>query len=306
MSLADAWSAFTRLTATQHGVASRRQAREVGLDPKRVAARKRDHLLVEPVPGVLVVPGMPSTFRQRLAIATFAGHGTVASHRSGVLLHELDPQPAPVEVSVRRGRYPTIDGVVVHRATPFDGRDVTVVDGIPVTSIARTLCDLGAVLRQDEVERCLDAALRRGTSESWIRETLERVHRPGPSGTHTLARILADPRRSGGVPESWFERVVRRAVDAPDLPPIVLQHEVRHGGRVIARFDAAFPAWRIAVEAHSAEWHDRPGRTWRDMERDNQVKALGWSVVYVTWSLARRPAEVLDLIRRTHASRAAS
>jgi hypothetical protein len=260
--------------------------------------------LTEPVKGVLVIVGTPASFRQRLAVATLAGGGTVASHRSAALLHGFDGiTSAPVEVTVRRGRYPSIDGVVVHRASPLDDRDVVTVHGLAVTSVARTLCDLGAVLRQDDVERCVDGALRTGTTERSLRETLDRVRRPGPSGTATLDRVLSDPRRTGGVPESWFERLVRRALSAPDLPPVVLQHVLRGpSGQVVARFDAAIPQWRIGVEAHSAAWHDRPGRVWRDLERDNDVKAVGWTVVYVTWSLARRPDDVLDLIRRTHAN----
>ena len=94
--------------------------------------------------------------------------------------------------------------------------------------------------------------------------------------------------------------------DDPALPPVVLQHTLRVGSRVVARFDAAIPEWRIGVEAHSADWHDRAGRVWRDLERDNAVRAMGWDVVYVTWSLARRPADVLDLIHRTRRARVAS
>ena len=50
---------------------------------------------------------------------------------------------------------------------------------------------------------------------------------------------------------------------------------------------------------------DRPGRTWRDLERDNEVKAIGWDIVYVTWSLAKDPDTVLDLVRRTRRARSA-
>ena len=304
----DAWRAVAELAASQHGVLTRRQAAAHRFDDTRVQVALGDGRLREPVPRVLVVAGTPPTFEQRLMVAVVAGGGTVASHRAAAVLHGLDGvDAAPVEVTVRRGRYPTIDGVVVHRATPFDPRDVTAVKGIPTTTVARTLCDLGAVLRQDDVERCLDAALRAGHGERWIRDTLARVRRPGPSGTATLQRILDDPRRTGGIPESWFERLVRRALAAPDLPPVVLQHALRAAsGRVIARFDAAIPEWRIGVEAHSAAWHAQPGRVWRDLERDNAVKAMGWDIVYVTWSLARRPDEVLDLIRRTSRARCAS
>lgn len=292
------------VSARQHGVLTRTQARAVGFDRRRVANHLLAGTLCEPVGGVLVVAGTMPTFRQRLMVATLAGGGTVASHRSAALLHGFDGvEASPVEITVRRGRFPSLDGVVVHRATPLDERDIVGIDGVRSTSIARTLCDLGAVLPQDAVERCLDGALRSGASQRWIRETLDRLRRPGPSGTATLDRILSDPRRAGGIPESWFERLVRRAIEAPDLPPVVLQHVVRPGGRVVARFDAAIPEWRIGIEAHSATWHDRPGRVWRDLERDNEVKALGWAVVYVTWSLARRPNDVLDLVRRTHAAR---
>jgi len=303
----DAWRAVAELAASQHGVLTRRQAATVDFDKHRVATAVRDSRLAEPVPGVLVVTGTPATFRQRLVIAVFAGGGTVASHRAAAIIHGFDGfVAAPVEVTVKRGRYPTMEGVVVHRSTPLAERDLVVVDGIRCTNIARTLCDLGAVLRLDDVERCLDGELRKGASLRWITDTLQRVHRPGPTGTSTLKRILEDPRRTGGVPESWFERLVARALAAHDLPPLELQHTVRRGGRVIARFDAAFPAWRIAVEAHSAEWHDQPGRVWRDLERDNEVKALGWTIVYVTWSMAKRPTDVLDLVRRTRRARVAS
>ena len=300
-----AWNRVNELAVEQHGALSRKQANGVGFDRQRVARRLRAGALAEPLPGVLVLAGTRPTFRQRLAVATLAGGGTFGSHRAAVLVHGLDGvDAAPVEVTVRRGRFPSIDGVVVHRSTPLDDRDVATVDGLRVTNVARTLCDLGAVAPQDVVERCLDSALRAGASERWIRDTLDRVQRPGPSGTATLERILADPRRLGGIPATWFERLVRRAIDAPDIPPAVLQHEVRGpDGRVVARFDAAIPDWQIGIEAHSAEWHDRPGRVWRDLERDNWVKALGWAVVYVTWSLAQRPEDVLELVRRTHAAR---
>jgi hypothetical protein len=303
----DARGAVAELAASQHGALTRRQAASIGFDKTRVARALAAGWLREPVGGVLVVRAAPATFHQRLMVAVLAGGGTVASHRSAALLHGFDGfDAAPIEVTVVRGRYPTIDGVVVHRATPFDPCDLATLRAIPCTNVARTLCDLGAVSRQDDVERALDGVLRRGANLRWIEDTLRRVHRPGPSGTTTLRRILADPRRVGGLPASWLERLVRRALAAPDLPPVVLQYELQAGGRVVARFDAAIPEWRLGIEGHSAEWHDRPGRVWRDLERDNAVKALGWGIVYVTWELAKRPADVLDLVRRTHRARLAS
>ena len=68
---------------------------------------------------------------------------------------------------------------------------------IPCTNIARTLCDLGAVVSQDKVEQALDDALRRGVSERWIRETLGSGRPPGAERHGDLRRIFDLPDRSG-------------------------------------------------------------------------------------------------------------
>lgn len=44
-----------------------------------------------------------------------------------------------------------IPGVVVHRGPPLHPDDVTVVEGIPVTSPSRTLIDLAEVMTRDEL-----------------------------------------------------------------------------------------------------------------------------------------------------------
>jgi hypothetical protein len=302
----DAQRAVAELAATRHGAFTRRLAVTVGFTRAMAASRIRGGHLIEPVPGVLLVAGTPMTFRTRLSVAVQAAGGTVASHRAAALLHGFDGfASAPVEVTVPRGRYPGIDGVIVHRAKRLDACDITEVDGIPVTTVARTLCDLGAVVDQDTVERSLDCALRRGCSLRWVEETHARVDRPGPSGTATLARILDDPRRSGRLPDSWLERIVQRALQHPDLPELELQHEVRdpRNRRLVAVLDGCFPEWKIGIEGHSKAFHGTPKREWADLERDNALGALGYEIVYVTWRLAHEPDELIDTVVRTHQAR---
>jgi hypothetical protein len=303
----DANRAVAELAATRHGAYSRRLAASVGFTKAMAAARLRRGDLTEPVPGVLVVAGTPMTYRTRLSIVVQAAGGTVASHRSAALLHGFDDfASAPLEVTVPRGRYPEIDDVIVHRAKRIDPCDITTVDGIPVTSVARTLCDLGAVVDQDTVERSLDCALRRGCSQRWIEEVHARVDRPGPSGTATLGRILDDPRRRGRLPDSWLERLLKRASAHPELPEMVLQHEVRDpsSGRLVAVLDGCFPDWMIGVEGHSKQYHGHgTRREWSDLERDNAVGMFGYEIVYVTWTLANDPDRFCDIILRTYRAR---
>lgn len=302
----DAMGAVAELAASRHGAFTRAQAAHAHVTWGMLRTRLRRGELIEPVPGVLQVVGVGKTFKARLSVATLAGGGSVASHRAAALLHGFDGVvAAPLEVTVQRGRYPAVEGVVVHRAKALDEADVVLVDGIPTTSVARTLCDLGAVVPQDAVERALDSALRAGAAERWIRSVLERVDRPGPSGTATLARILADPRREGRLPDSWLERLVARALRASDLPALELQHRVLDpaSGRLIAVLDGCFVDWRIGIEGHSRAFHGSGRRTWTDLVRDNAVKAAGYELVYVTWDLAQRPEEMIDVVRRIHERR---
>lgn len=53
-------------------------------------------------------------------------------------------------------------GVVVHHGPPLDPRDVTIVDGVPVTSVARTLIDLAEVMDADGLRGCFAADRERG------------------------------------------------------------------------------------------------------------------------------------------------
>jgi hypothetical protein len=50
-----------------------------------------------------------------------------------------------------RAGTPEVEGVVIHRSPPLHPDDVTVVRGIPCTSVARTLVDLAEVMPRDEL-----------------------------------------------------------------------------------------------------------------------------------------------------------
>lgn len=58
------------------------------------------------------------------------------------------------------------DGVEAHHGPPLHPDDVTILDGIPVTSVARTLIDLAEVMDADELRGCFVAARERGSSTS--------------------------------------------------------------------------------------------------------------------------------------------
>lgn len=304
MSAGDAMGAVAELAASQHGALTRAQAAALSFDRRRVATALRSGWLAEPLPGVLVTATSRPTWARRMCMATLASAGSAASHRAGARLHRLDGfRDDLVELIARRGLVPR-PGVIAHRTTVLDATDLTVVAGIRVTSLVRTLADLGAVVSADRVKQALDDALRRGVALASIEEALDRLHRPGRSGTSVLAGVLGRPDRSQTVPDTWFERLVQRLAQGDALPPPVPQHPVRDaGGRLVARLDLAWPEAMLGLEAHSDRWHYGPRRGRRDRARDNQLAALGWELVYATWADVDDPTVLLQQLAMIHRRR---
>jgi hypothetical protein len=293
------WGAVAQLAAAQHGVLSRAQAAELGIERWHVRGLIDAGLIDEALPGVLRMTGSPPTWEQSISLATLAGGGTVASHRTAARVHRLDGFGAEttIEVCVPRGRCPSIEGVVVHRVARLDSSDITRVGGLSVTSIARTLSDLGAVVSDAAVERALDDAIRRGASTRWIESTHDRLVRPGPSGTGALSRVRALEDRAGRVSESWRERVTERLLRHPELQPIARQHEIRdEDGKVIARPDLAVVAARVGIEYHSDQWHFGPRRGRADRRRDLAAARVGWELLYLDATDHRSPEAALDAV----------
>jgi len=74
-------------------------------------------------------------------------------------------------------------------------------------------------------------------------------------------------------------------------------------GFELARFDHAFPDARVAVEAHSKQFHFGPVRQSVDEDRDLRAQRAGWVVVYLGWHVTRRPEEVVEILSDVVAER---
>lgn len=171
------------LVARQHGVLTTTQARSLGLSESTLRRRCATGLLVRLQPGVLRHVAHPETWHTRLMAACLSTGG-LASHRSGAILRRLDPvQGTVVEVSVETDTASSRRGVILHRSSQMHLADATVIDGIPVTGMARTLLDLASVVPPRLLESAADDALRRRLV-TWpeLYETLLRHAVPGPAG----------------------------------------------------------------------------------------------------------------------------
>jgi len=262
-----------------------------------IRARKAAGILHEPYPGVLVVVSVAPCWRRDLMSAVLAaGTGALLSHRAAAALHRLDGfDEGILELSVAGRRQLRLEGIKVHRVVALDRRDCFTIDAIPVTGLARTLADLGSVA-PEVVEQALDDVRRSGTSLAWLRQTAERLHRPGQAGTGVLLDLLDGVRPEQCVRGSWFEALVERCITSPLLPDLVRQHAVcDEAGNLIGVLDLASPRIKLGIEAHSRK-HHYGSREAFDEDRDLRLAGAGWHMLYVGWQGTRQPAALLATV----------
>ncbi|TML78260.1 MAG: DUF559 domain-containing protein [Actinobacteria bacterium] len=295
---------LSRLAANQHGIFTRSQALSLGVPRSTIARRLAGGVWVQLFPGVYAFAASPVTWRRSLLSACLvSGPSAVASHRAAASLWELAGFTAPViEVSVPRScKRARADAV--HRPRLLPRADVTRVDGIPVTTVARTLVDIAGDVRIEALEEALDDALRRRlTSIRQLWRCLERVGTSGRTGTARLRGLLAARDGPGTVPQSVFETRLLRAIHAAKLPRPELQFPVETGmGRAL--LDFAYPNQRVAIEADGFRWHSSRLRWDHDRERRNALSVLRWKIIHATWSQLRdRPDEIVAAVRALLAS----
>lgn len=273
-----------RIAAGQHNLVTLRQLRDIGVTRSQLHTRLTRGQWSKEDRSVIRVNGAPVTWESRVLAAVLgAGPGALASHRSAGVLWRLEGVRSGIpEITVPRGRRYRREGVIVHQSTDLDRTMSTVVNGIPTTLVARTLLDLGAVLRRPQVHVALDFARRqRLTNWNVLLETLVVHARRGRDGVGTLRDILDDHLGEVAKTESGFERLVAIVLCEAGLPAPELQHPVTIG-RVTYRLDLAYPEQMVAVELDGRD-HLREGVWQADHMRQNALINAGWTILRFTW-----------------------
>jgi hypothetical protein len=150
-------------------------------------------------PGVYRVEGVPVTWEQRVLAACLATCG-IASHRSAARLWGLDgPVSDRVEVTVEGTGHRGLKELEIHHARTLTR---SVRQGIPCTTVVRTLLDLASTLPPLQLEAALDSALREGLASV---DYLERkLATQGHRGGAALRAVVA-ARRSTAPADSSRE-----------------------------------------------------------------------------------------------------
>jgi very-short-patch-repair endonuclease len=265
------------IAAKHHGLLTRRQLLDAGLSRNQIDGRVKYGLLRRVHVGVYQFgPVSPPHARERAAL--LACNGGVICHWSAAALWPVLPEQRAqnrVDVLLRTRQHGGArPGICVHRGILADD-EVTDIDGIPVTTLARTLLDLGSMSARD-LERAFGAGER---MQPDLRDQLTTLlaRYPKRRGTGALRMLLADP-SSGTFTRSEAEERLLELVRAANLPRPEL-NAVLFGYEV----DCLWRDAGLVVEVDGFAFHSSQHAFVRDRRRDSVLIAAGMQVLRLTW-----------------------
>lgn len=267
---------IAEVAASQHGVISLGQLEACGLRPGAARARVRAGRLHRVHRGVFA-PGHPRLLPDgSVAAAVLAcGPGAVASHLTGAELLSLQRRQGRTLIDVSAGN---LSGrrhghVVLHSAASLGPQDIIVVDGIPVTSVSRTLLDCAAVVSRRRVEKlCQQAELMQVIDLTSIRGLLAKVR--GHPGRGRLRDALAELAGATGTANPGSEEDLLMAFRSEGLPEPECNAPIQRADGSWAFADFLWRAEQLVVEADSSQFHDRTPAYRGDRRRDRALLAL--------------------------------
>ena len=302
-------SAAGSFASAHHGVITRGAALGSGLTDHAIRERVESGRWIRAAQGIYVIAGSVPTHRQRVTVACLDSPGAAASHATAGRLHRLGylPPDQRIHITVGRPSSGRSRSAVVHRSRDLTPIDVSMIDGLPVTSIERTLLDLAGVVHGPRLGRIVDHALDHGLV-TWdaLAHCLLRHAPRGRPGSAAL-RSAVEARGDGlAVTQSRLERRFVEFCELRGLPRPTLQHRLDWRGRVVGRADVVFPAVRVIVELDGRLGHQQLTDQESDRIRDQEAAAAGWLTLRVSWdqlhlggdALEERVRAVLDLRRQ--------
>jgi predicted transcriptional regulator of viral defense system len=286
--------AIARLAERQHGVVSLGQLQLVGLSKAAVSKRTQNGRLTRIHRGVYAVGHARLTSHGRWMAAVLAhGPSAVLSHRSAAALHGIrQTNRSNVEVTVPGSSARSRPGIDVHRSTTLKPADMTKVDAIPCTSVARTLLDLADIVDLRGVEKAVDRAEVLGVFD--LRKVEEVLSRSvGRRGAGVLRRVLAEYERPMLTDRELEERLLALARKAGVRRPEVNAWIVLEDGTAY-KVDFLWREERLIVETDGWGSHRTRRAFENDRRRDRRLRLAGWDVVRFTWrDVEREPEEVI-------------
>ena len=257
---------IARIAGQQHGIVTRAQLLAAGVSGASITRRIKIGLLIREHRGVFRVGHRaPSHHARYMAAVLACGAGSLLAGRAaGHLIGLIKTSPSVPNVIALGER--SVPGITVQRARRSEGADAWSYQGIPVTTVPRTLVDLARDLTTEQLTLAVhEAAVRHKTTPSDVEAVLAR--RPAAKGAGTLRAILHGDVR---VTLSKLERRFLGLLSAAGLPLPKTNIVV---GALQGRCHWDVP--RLTVELDGYRYHHTRHAWEQDRRRERLARARG-------------------------------
>jgi hypothetical protein len=287
------------LATQQDGVVGHGQLVTLGFDHEWIKHQLKTGRLHIVFRGAYAVGHKRISWQGRYRAAVIScGPEAMLSHWSGVRWHNLKRwSRGPVHVTVPGGgRLDRQEGIVVHRVRRIRPADTTIVDGVRVTSVARTLLDMAAIVRRTTLDELLEAA---DDADLLDIKACDGVCGRGRKGSTALKRALLLYRPIPRWTRSRLERYAYRLLEQePDIPNPSINTWV-------GKHEVDLRIGDLVIEIDGGAVHGTKAAKERDPRRDVEIQLAGCEIMRVTEHRLRYEPETYVADVRAFVSRAA-
>ena len=270
---------IVRIAERRLHLATDDEIQRLGLSDRTIRRHLEDQQLHRVLPGVVSTEAGPYTVGQWELALCLSIPEAVLSHESAATFWRLRRAPKDrVEITVPHGLKVRKRTAVVHRSNCMpDHHVVELIDGARVTSVSRTVFDLGGVLDEPSHMSVIeDVRNRLLCTDDELGEVYADLSGRGRRGSAAWERLVDITERPVRPTMSEQELVLSDALVAHGMPRPVQQHPVMLPTGRVANLDLAYLDERLDIEIDHSHWHATVSAVERDKHRDLGLAVLGW------------------------------
>ena len=300
-------AAIAEIASRQYGLFSRPQAIAVGAGTRSIETRLGSGRWTHEADAVYGLPGWPESWMRRIWRAYLAtGPHAVVSFETAGALHPLAGfPPGLIVLTTPHGDHHWHGLCEMRQRTDLLPEHITIIGGLRVTTVVRTLFDLAAFTRRDRLALAVEDAHITGQCRlEALQAFYDDLRRPGKHGMKKLGRILSERGPGYVPPQSWLQRRLVKVLDDGGLPKPKLEVQLPWRTERASRADALYDdETRILMEADGRRWHTRVDQMAEDRRRDREAQNHGYRPYrFVYQELRYDPQMVVETIRAARAA----
>jgi very-short-patch-repair endonuclease len=282
---------IVRIAERRNNLITTGELERLGLSSRSIQRRVLRGQLRRLLPHVYAIVPVPDDVPRRELAVCLSSPNAVLSHSSAAAFWGIRRAPKDhVDVTVPHGAHVRGVSAVVHRSNLIPEHHVVeTIDGGRVTSVARTVFDLGGALdRQGHLSVIEDVRNKGLCTDAELGEVYADLRGRGRRGSASWDRLADLTARVSRPTMSELELELQQALIEAGLPLAIQQHPVALRSGRTAYLDLAYLDCRLDIEVDHSAWHGTPSAVERDKARDNGLAVLAWERLRFTERMLER------------------